>query len=100
MDENISHSADMGLFVVYPLTMASWDLNPGFGERDHCTMERPRLPKGIDNRPYRVFGLWIEIVFAVRAFDPAYGQCRNDAPCLARTLRARLMISVRFLFSK
>src|SRR5437899_1980761 len=71
MDEDIPHAADVWLFVGDPLTMSSRYLNPGFIERDHCATENPRLPEGIYNRPNCVFGLWIEIVFSVRAFYPA-----------------------------
>src|SRR2546427_6725493 len=86
MYEDISHAGDMWLFMGYPLTMSPWYLNPGFDERDYGATERPRLPKCVDNRPNCVFGLWIEIVFAVRAFYPSDGQRRNDDPLLGPNL--------------
>jgi hypothetical protein len=68
--------------------MSAWYFNPGFFELYHCSTERPRSPKCIDDHANCVFCFRIETVFAVRAFDPAYGQRRDDnallGPDLAR----------------
>jgi hypothetical protein len=56
----------------------SWYSNSGCDERLHRPINRPGLPKGIDNHANRVFCFRVIIKSTVRAFNPTDRQQRND----------------------